>query len=244
MAIDRKLETRLWSRWPASRDELCALYQPVVWKIANTIVRRLPKLATTCVDEIASAGQIGLLRALDRFDPTRRVRFTSYCGPRIRGAILDELRVLDHIPRRERERCRATGEIPPLILIQSDLPEQEIRDEPYVEFPLIDDAPPPPRNPDTFRRHLQHSFRRIANLLIVQERSIAETAIRMKRNQTFVRKLTRKLLDRLNDVFTRSGLSIWGERLRTPDEEDSCDGGGSSPFARMPASPSSFQRSE
>lgn len=221
MAIDRKLETRLSGRWPASRDELCALYQPVVWKIANTIVKRLPKLATTCVDEIASAGQIGLLRALDRFDPARKVRFTSYCGPRIRGAILDELRVLDHVPRRERERCRATGEIPAMILIQSDLPEQEVHDEPYVEHPAIEEVfEAAPRNPDLFRRHLQHSLRRIADLLIVQERSVSETALRMKRNQRFVRGLTRKLLARLHDVFGRSGLTIWGEPLRKRTEEE------------------------
>jgi RNA polymerase sigma factor for flagellar operon FliA len=57
-------------------------------------------------DELVSAGTIGLMGAVDAFDPERGVAFSTFAAPRIRGAIQDELRRMDHLPRSVRRRTR------------------------------------------------------------------------------------------------------------------------------------------
>ena len=58
------------------------------------------------VDELVSAGTLGLLEALRNFDATRGLAFSTFAAPRIRGAMLDELRRQDHVPRSVRRRAR------------------------------------------------------------------------------------------------------------------------------------------
>ena len=57
------------------------------------------------LDDLISAGIFGLMDAIDAFDPERGVKFETYCTPRIRGAILDELRSMDWVPRLVRSRA-------------------------------------------------------------------------------------------------------------------------------------------
>jgi RNA polymerase sigma factor FliA len=57
-------------------------------------------------DELVSAGTIGLMNALSSFDPSRGLAFSTFAAPRIRGAILDELRRQDHVPRSVRRKTR------------------------------------------------------------------------------------------------------------------------------------------
>ena len=58
------------------------------------------------MDDLTSAGSFGLLDAIDAFDLDRGVKFATYCSPRIRGAILDELRSMDWVPRLVRSRAQ------------------------------------------------------------------------------------------------------------------------------------------
>lgn len=84
------------------RNMLLLQYQPIVSKIARCIVNRLP----TCVelDDLLSAGFLGLIDAVEKFDPTRANHFSAYAEFRIKGAILDELRHADWAPRSLRDK--------------------------------------------------------------------------------------------------------------------------------------------
>ena len=91
-----------------SRAQLLALL-PQVRIIARRIHRHLPSHVP--IEDLYQAGVLGLLDALRKFDPGRRVRLESYMKFRIRGAILDELRSLDWSPRELRRKARRLEEI-------------------------------------------------------------------------------------------------------------------------------------
>ncbi|MFC1706780.1 sigma-70 family RNA polymerase sigma factor [Planctomycetota bacterium] len=84
------------------RNRLLQEYLPVVQEIAERLKRRFPP--NVDVEDLASMGTFGLLEAIESFDISRRVRFYAYSRERIRGAILDELRRGDHVPRSARDR--------------------------------------------------------------------------------------------------------------------------------------------
>jgi RNA polymerase sigma factor FliA len=79
-------------------------YAPLVKFIAQKISLRLP--ANIELDDLMSAGVIGLMDAIDKYDPARDNKFKTYAEFRIRGAILDELRAQDWIPRSMREKAK------------------------------------------------------------------------------------------------------------------------------------------
>src|SRR5579871_1917981 len=81
----------------ARRNELAAKYFPYIEKVARRLARRLP--AHIDIDDLISAGVIGLLEAAERFDPTRVNRFEAFAEFRIRGAMLDDLRSRDTLSR-------------------------------------------------------------------------------------------------------------------------------------------------
>lgn len=96
-------------RWPgptdvAERNALVAEYAPLVKFLANRIAMRLPP--NVSVDDLISAGSLGLLDAIEKFDPGRAVQLRTYAECRIKGAILDELRSMDWMPRSIRKRVR------------------------------------------------------------------------------------------------------------------------------------------
>lgn len=91
------------------RNRLAERYLPIVHHQAKRLMRRLPP--TVIADDLASAGVFGLLAAIDAFDPGRGIRFESYCVPRIRGSMLDELRRVDWVPRLVRSRCEKPVEV-------------------------------------------------------------------------------------------------------------------------------------
>ncbi len=98
------------TRDPRTRNELAVRYRPKARAIAARVVRRLPD----CIDraELESAMDVALLQCVERFDPARRVKFETFLYPRIRGAVMDRLRLLDSVPRNDRElqtRRRAAG---------------------------------------------------------------------------------------------------------------------------------------
>jgi RNA polymerase sigma factor for flagellar operon FliA len=101
--------TTLWEAYQqrgdmAARDSLLARHLPLVHHVARQV---LPKLsAEVSLDDLVSAGSIGLINAVDSFDPSRGLAFSTYAAPRIRGAILDDLRRCDHVPRSIRRKQR------------------------------------------------------------------------------------------------------------------------------------------
>ena len=92
----------------STRNQLMENYLPIVRYTADRLGSKLPDEVDS--DDLMSAGIFGLMDALDAFDPTRGVKFETYCVPRIRGAILDELRAMDWVPRLVRSRSHKLRE--------------------------------------------------------------------------------------------------------------------------------------
>jgi RNA polymerase sigma factor FliA len=88
----------------AIRDRLILTYAPLVKFVAGRLGATLP----SHVDEqdLVSYGLLGLIGAIERFDPDREIKFETYAIARIKGAIIDELRSLDWVPRSVRTRAR------------------------------------------------------------------------------------------------------------------------------------------
>lgn len=86
------------------RDRLILEHLPQVRLIARRIHDRLPE--SVCLDDLVSSGIIGLISAIDRFDPKHNVKLKTYAEYKIRGAILDSLRGLDWAPRQQRKRTK------------------------------------------------------------------------------------------------------------------------------------------
>jgi RNA polymerase sigma factor for flagellar operon FliA len=98
---------QLWRDYRAEattelRNQLVELYLPLVKYNAERIWARLPEGVD--LDDLISAGVFGLMDAIDAFDLERGVKFETYCVPRIRGAMLDELRTMDWVPRLVRSK--------------------------------------------------------------------------------------------------------------------------------------------
>jgi RNA polymerase sigma factor FliA len=88
-----------------AQEQLMIEHLPIVRFIARRIHERLPQHVP--IEDLYSAGVVGLLDAFGKFDPTKQVQFRSYAQFRIRGAILDSLRTLDWSPRELRRKGRA-----------------------------------------------------------------------------------------------------------------------------------------
>jgi RNA polymerase sigma factor for flagellar operon FliA len=95
---------------PLSPDQEKVLLEhlPIVRFLARRIHERLPQHVD--IEDLVSAGVVGLMDAFAKFDPTKKVQFRSYAQFRIRGAILDSLRTLDWSPRELRRKGRAVEE--------------------------------------------------------------------------------------------------------------------------------------
>jgi RNA polymerase sigma factor for flagellar operon FliA len=88
-----------------TRNALVESYQGMVSRIVGRFLRRLPR--TIDRGDLMTAANVGLIRSVESYDPTRGVRFESYCERRVRGALLDELRAQDWLPRPWRQRVEA-----------------------------------------------------------------------------------------------------------------------------------------
>lgn len=89
---------------PQQKDKLIMEYAPLIKFIAQKIAIRLP--SNIELDDLISSGVIGLMDAIDKYDPTRDNKFKTYAEFRIRGAILDELRAQDWVPRSVRDKAK------------------------------------------------------------------------------------------------------------------------------------------
>lgn len=103
--------TKLWQSYQAgnqsARDRLLEEHLGLVHHVARQVSRTLA--VRVDFDELVSAGTIGLMSALEGFDAARGLAFSTFAAPRIRGAILDELRKQDHVPRSIRRKTREIG---------------------------------------------------------------------------------------------------------------------------------------
>jgi len=98
---------------PEQKDQLILEYAPLIRFIAQKIAIRLP--SSIELDDLISSGVIGLMDAIEKYDPSRDNKFKTYAEFRVRGAILDELRSQDWVPRSVRDKAklldRATVEL-------------------------------------------------------------------------------------------------------------------------------------
>jgi len=85
------------------RNDLIVEYSPLVKYVALRIAARIPPNIE--LDELISAGILGLIDAIDKFDKSKEIMFKTYAEFRVRGAILDELRALDWVPRTVRQKA-------------------------------------------------------------------------------------------------------------------------------------------
>ncbi|MGD0628918.1 MAG: FliA/WhiG family RNA polymerase sigma factor [Terracidiphilus sp.] len=92
----------------SEQEKLLLEHLPIVRFLARRIHERLPQHVD--IEDLVSAGVVGLMDAFSKFDPTKQVQFRSYAQFRIRGAILDSLRTLDWSPRELRRKGRAVEE--------------------------------------------------------------------------------------------------------------------------------------
>lgn len=89
---------------PAQKDKLIIEYAPLIKFVAQKIAARLP--SNIELDDLISSGVIGLMDAIDKYDSSRDNKFKTYAEFRIRGAILDELRAQDWVPRSVRDKAK------------------------------------------------------------------------------------------------------------------------------------------
>ncbi|MFN8052916.1 MAG: RNA polymerase sigma factor WhiG [Acidimicrobiales bacterium] len=100
----------LWARYqedgdPAVRDSLILNYSPLVKYVASRVSVGLPQNVEHA--DLVSYGMFGLIDAIDKFEPDRGFKFETYAISRIKGAILDELRSIDWVPRSVRSKVRS-----------------------------------------------------------------------------------------------------------------------------------------
>jgi RNA polymerase sigma factor for flagellar operon FliA len=109
MKADQSLDLeQIWGLFHKTHDDsyrnlLMEHYEGLVRYTAERLHAKLPDKVET--DDLISAGIFGLMDAIDAYDPKRGVKFETYCAPRIKGAILDELRSMDWVPRLVRARA-------------------------------------------------------------------------------------------------------------------------------------------
>jgi RNA polymerase sigma factor FliA len=109
MATSKVAIEEVWQRYRTSRDKalrdrLILNYAPLVKYVAGRLGTSLP--AHVDEGDLVSYGLLGLIGAIERYDPGREIKFETYAISRIKGSIIDELRSLDWVPRSVRSRAR------------------------------------------------------------------------------------------------------------------------------------------
>jgi RNA polymerase sigma factor for flagellar operon FliA len=99
----------MWRRYKGegdnrARERLVVAYSPLVKYVAGRMASGLPPHVEEA--DLISYGLVGLISAIERFDPSREIKFETYAITRIKGAIIDELRSMDWVPRSVRARAR------------------------------------------------------------------------------------------------------------------------------------------
>jgi RNA polymerase sigma factor for flagellar operon FliA len=110
---EQKTEEELWIQYrkkrdPKIRETFIKQYAPLVKYVAGKVAVGMPHNVE--FDDLVGFGVFGLLDAIDKFDPDKNVKFKTYAVTRIRGAIFDELRSIDWVPRSVRQKTREVEE--------------------------------------------------------------------------------------------------------------------------------------
>jgi RNA polymerase sigma factor for flagellar operon FliA len=111
--LESKSEEELWQIYkrrkdPRIRDLFIKQYAPLVKYVAGKVAIGMPNNVE--FDDLVGFGVFGLFDAIDKFDPDKHVKFKTYAVTRIRGAIFDELRTIDWVPRSVRQKTREVEE--------------------------------------------------------------------------------------------------------------------------------------
>ncbi len=111
--LKQKSEAELWemyrsSKDPKIRERLIEQYSPLVKYVAGKVAIGMPQNVE--FDDLVGFGVFGLFDAIEKFDPEKHVKFKTYAVTRIRGAIYDELRSMDWVPRSVRQKAREVEE--------------------------------------------------------------------------------------------------------------------------------------
>ena len=104
MALAQTRTKKIIPKDPAYRDQLITEYLPYVKRIVQRLAVHLP--STVDIDDLMNVGVIGLIQAVDRYDPRRDNKFMTYAIFRIKGAVLSELRARDFLSRSNRRKIR------------------------------------------------------------------------------------------------------------------------------------------
>ncbi|MBN2439828.1 MAG: RNA polymerase sigma factor WhiG [Spirochaetales bacterium] len=111
--LKEKSEQELWKQYkkakdPKIRDFFVKQYAPLVKYVAGKVAIGMPHNVE--FDDLVGFGVFGLFDAIEKFDPEKHVKFKTYAVTRIRGAIFDELRAIDWVPRSVRQKSRQLEE--------------------------------------------------------------------------------------------------------------------------------------
>ncbi|MDR2740305.1 MAG: RNA polymerase sigma factor WhiG [Treponema sp.] len=112
-SLEEKTEEEFWQEYrqkrdPKIREMFIKQYAPLVKYVAGKVAVGMPHNVE--FDDLVGFGVFGLLDAIDKFDPDKNVKFKTYAVTRIRGAIFDELRTIDWVPRSVRQKTRELEE--------------------------------------------------------------------------------------------------------------------------------------
>ncbi|MDR2079786.1 MAG: sigma-70 family RNA polymerase sigma factor, partial [Treponema sp.] len=112
-SLEEKTEEEFWQAYrqkrdPKIREMFIKQYAPLVKYVAGKVAVGMPHNVE--FDDLVGFGVFGLLDAIDKFDPDKNVKFKTYAVTRIRGAIFDELRTIDWVPRSVRQKTREMEE--------------------------------------------------------------------------------------------------------------------------------------
>jgi RNA polymerase sigma factor for flagellar operon FliA len=104
------MNNKLWAKYQKTRsiehrNEIVEKFLPLVKKIASDVYQKIPEKSVD-FEDLCSYGSIGLIEAVERYDPSINVKFQTYAMSRIRGSMLDHLRSLDWIPRSLRKKIK------------------------------------------------------------------------------------------------------------------------------------------
>lgn len=111
--LEHHSEEELWASYkkqkdPLIRESFIKQYAPLVKYVAGKVAANMP--ASVEFDDLVGFGVFGLIDAIDKFDPDKNVKFKTYAVTRMRGAIFDELRSLDWVPRSVRQKTKEIEE--------------------------------------------------------------------------------------------------------------------------------------
>jgi len=120
----------------ADRNVLLERHAPLVKKLAHQLKAKLP--ASVEVDDLIQTGMLGLLDAISRYEETHGAQFETYAVQRIRGAMLDELRSSDWLPRSIRQNARKIEDAIHVLLQQLGRHPQEMEVAKYLKLSLVE----------------------------------------------------------------------------------------------------------